>query len=120
MAIEMAPPAVAGLAYFALSGGALDPFSYGLAGFAVLMAVVQLRLIPVYAKLKFSPGFWAFTFSYAAAASDALEWIARKKLAGATAFSIAIVVLITTFIVVIAIRTVLLASRGQLLVRSPL
>ena len=62
-AIELAPPVVAGVAYFAMTGDAANFISYALAGYAVLMALVQLRLLPVYARLRFTPGFWAFTFS---------------------------------------------------------
>jgi tellurite resistance protein TehA-like permease len=38
---------------------------------AVLMVIVQARFIPVYARLSFTPGFWSFTFAYAAVAADA-------------------------------------------------
>jgi tellurite resistance protein len=75
LAIELAPPAVAGLAWFALNGGSIDLAARVLGGYAVLMALVQLRFLPVYRRLHFSPGFWAFTFSFAAAAADALAWL---------------------------------------------
>jgi hypothetical protein len=68
-AIELAPPTVAGVAYFALTGGAMTPVAYALGGYPVLMALVQLRLLPVYARLSFSAGFRAFPYS--AAATDA-------------------------------------------------
>src|SRR5262249_33711055 len=57
LAIEVAPPVLAGLAYFALTGGAVGFVAYLLVGYAVLMALVQLRLIPRYASLRFSLGF---------------------------------------------------------------
>ena len=75
LAIEIAPPVVAGNTYFFLTGGRVDLFAYILAGYAVLMTLVQVRLVPVYLKLAFTPGFWGFTFSYAAAAGFALRWI---------------------------------------------
>jgi tellurite resistance protein len=115
LAIELAPPAVAGLAWFALNGGTIDLPARVLGGYAVLMALVQLRFLPVYRRLHFSPGFWAFTFSYAAAAADALCWIRITALPGRTALSIAALVLITGLVGVIAIRTARLALRGQLL-----
>jgi tellurite resistance protein len=115
LAIEVAPPVVAGIAYFALTSGAANAIARALAGYTVLMALVQLRLIPVYAKLRFTPGFWAFTFSYAAAATYALLWIGREKPPGATVCSALIVVLITTFIAAIAARTVVAIVRGQFL-----
>jgi len=45
---------------------------YLLGGYAVLMVLAQLRLSPVYSRLFFTPGFWAFTFSCAAVVADAL------------------------------------------------
>jgi tellurite resistance protein len=119
LAIELAPPAVAGLAWFALNGGTIDLPARVLGGYAVLMALVQLRFLPVYRRLHFSPGFWAFTFSYAAAAADALCWIRITALPGRTALSIAALVLITGLVGVIAIRTARLALRGQLLPAAP-
>lgn len=46
LAIELAPPVVAGSAWFAIDGGRADPVALLLAGFAILMALVQLRLVP--------------------------------------------------------------------------
>jgi tellurite resistance protein len=56
LAIEVAPPAVAGIAYGALSGGGANTFFYARAGYTVLMVLVQLRFIPVYARRRFIPG----------------------------------------------------------------
>jgi tellurite resistance protein len=115
LAIELAQPAVAGLAWFALNGGTIDLGARVLGGYAVLMALVQLRLLPLYRRLRFSPGFWAFTFSYAAAASDAITWLRVSAAPGRTGLAIAVLALITGLIGIIAIRTIRLAQRGQLL-----
>jgi tellurite resistance protein len=119
LAIELAPPAVAGAAYFALTGGAVNVIAAALGGYAVLMAVVQLRLAPLYARLRFAPGFWSFTFSYAAAATDALLWITATRPAGARAYAAVTITLITALITAIAARTVIAAARGQLLPPPP-
>lgn len=119
LAIELAPPAVAGLAYFALGGGAGSPVACLLGGYTVLMALVQLRLLPLYRTLSFSAGFWAFTFSYAAAATDGLDWLSLKKPAGAGGYAVVIIAAITALIGVIAVRTLILLLRGQLLARPP-
>jgi tellurite resistance protein len=116
LAILLVVPVLAGLAYFALTGGATNLIAAALGGYAVLMALVQIRLLPVYAKLKFTPGFWAFTFPAAAAATDALGWITLKKPPGGTAYAVVVVALVTALIAAIATRTVIAATRGQLLV----
>ena len=117
MAIEAAPPAVAGLAFFALTGPTAGFVACALGGYAILMALVQIRLIPVYSRLSFSPGFWAFTFSYSAVATDALVWIGIKKPPLGTGAAIAVITLLTGFIAWIAARTVILAVRGRLFPR---
>lgn len=114
-AIELAPPAMAGVAYFALAGAGISPVAYAIGGYAVLMALAQVRLLPVYLTLRFSPGFWAFTFSYAIAVTYALEWITRTTPPGATGYAIAAISAITALIAAIAARTVIAAARGQFL-----
>ena len=113
MAIELGIPAVAGSAYFAVAGQTVNFVACALGGYAVLMALVQLRLIPIYYRLPFTPGAWSFTFAYAAAAADALGWLTIKKPPGTTGYAIAIIALLTVFIAWIAVRTVALAARGD-------
>jgi tellurite resistance protein len=62
----------------------------------------------VYARLKFSPGFWSFTFSYAAVATDALLWLKATRPPGATTYVIVVVALITVLIVAIAVRAIVI------------
>ncbi len=111
LAIELAPPVVAGNTYFFLSGGRVDLFAYILAGYAVLMALVQLRLAPVYLKLAFTPGFWGFTFSYAAAAGFALRWIGIAHPSASAFLGLAVLAAIT---LLIAVRTLLALGQGKL------
>jgi tellurite resistance protein len=108
MAIELGIPAVAGPAYFALAGRTVSFMACALGGYAILMALVQVRLIPVYRRLSFTPGFWSFAFAYAAAASDAFVWLAVKKPPAATGYAVAVIALLTAFVAWIAFRTVLL------------
>ena len=113
LAIELAPPAVVGVAYFAISDGSVNVVAYGLGGYALLMAVVQLRLAPLYRRQRFSVATWAFTFSYAIAAVFALEWITLSKVAGATGYAAAVLALITILIGGIAARTIVAIVRGH-------
>jgi len=119
IAIEAAPPAVAGMAYFAIAGGRVDFVARALGSYAILMALAQLRLIPLYARLPFSPGFWSFTFSYAAVATDALLWLHATRPPGSTACMIVVVTLITLLVVGIAIRSVVALRRGEFFPARP-
>jgi tellurite resistance protein len=118
LAIEAAPPAVAGIAYFAVTG-ATSFIAYALGGYAVFMALVQLRFIPLYVRLRFSPGLWAFTFSYAVVATDALLWIALTRPPAHAAYAVLVLVLITGLVAAIAARTVIAIWRGQLVSAPP-
>jgi tellurite resistance protein len=119
LAIEAAPPAVAGIAYFAVTGGATSFIAYALGGYAVFMALVQLRFIPLYVRLRFAPGSWAFTFSYAVVATDALLWVAIARPQARVAYAVLILVLITGLVAAIAARTILAIARGQFLPTGP-
>jgi tellurite resistance protein len=112
MAIELGIPAVAGSAYFAVAGRTVSFVACALGGYTVLMALVQVRLIPVYRRLSVTPGFWSFAFAYAAAAAYALVWLAITKPPGATAYAITVITLLTAFASWIAFRTVVLAIRA--------
>lgn len=114
-AIELAPSALAGVAWFAIASRGTNVIAYAIGGYLALMVLVQIRLVPVYRKLRFSPGFWAFTFSYAIAITCALEWIIRTNPPGATAYAIAAIAAITALIAAIAARTVIAVARGQFL-----
>jgi tellurite resistance protein len=118
LAIEMAPPVVAGFSWFAVTGGSTGLVSRFLAGYAILMALVQVRFIPLYARLKFSIGFWAFTFSYAATATDAMLWLRFARAPGARAWGTLVLILITLMITAIAVRTVVAIARGQFFPRT--
>ena len=91
-------------------------FGVGVVCGLLLSSTILNRL---YRRLSFGLGLWAFTFSYAAAATLALEWISITRPPGATAGTVLVLVLITAFIGTFAARTVLLALRGQLLPAAP-
>lgn len=115
LAIEVAPPAGVGAAYFALSDGAINAIAYALGGYAVLMAVMQLRLAPLYRRQRFSVATWAFTFSYAIVAVFALDWITLSKVAGGRGYAATVVALITILVGGIGVRTIVAIARGQFL-----
>jgi tellurite resistance protein len=115
LAIVAAPPAVAANAYAVLTGGRVDTVAYALAGYTVLMVLVQLRLLPVYRALPFAPSFWAFTFAYAAVAITALRWIHVEHPAGTTFLGYTVLGVITLFIGGIAVRSLVALQQGRFL-----
>ncbi len=117
LAIEVAPAAVATLAWFQLRGDVIDPVAAMLGGYGLLMVIAQLRLLPAYARLPFMTSTWAFTFSWAAVATAALHWVHDTRPTEYSAYDWLIVVAITGLIGGIAVRTVVAVVRGQLLPR---
>lgn len=115
LAIMAAPPAVAGGAYFALTGGKVDAVAYGLAGFTVLIVLAQLRLLPLYLKLPFAPTFWSFTFPSAAVAADALHWIALERPASPVVLVYVALAAISVLIGGIALRSLVALRQGAFL-----
>ncbi|NMO51096.1 transporter [Actinoplanes sp. TBRC 11911] len=111
LAIFVAPPAVGGSAWFALAGMHSDLVAMFLAGITTILALMQVALLPRYLRLSFSLGFWSFTFPYAAVARFAVEWLGLEKPAEWKIWAWAVVLAISAFIVVIAVRSVALIPR---------
>jgi tellurite resistance protein len=115
MAIEVAPAAVASVAYFFSYGTQITPFVTALAGYGSLMVVAQIPLLGRYARLRFSLATWAFTFSWAAVASTLLFWIDAEHVIGGRAFAYLVLAAISVLVAAIAARTVVALSQGRLL-----
>jgi tellurite resistance protein len=117
LAIEVAPAAVASLAWFAMHSARIDLAGATLAGYGLLMVIAQLRLLPMYLRLPFMPSTWAFTFSWAAVATVALVWLQDGRFTGYRIVQYLVLAAITLLIAGIGARTVLALGRGQLLPR---
>ena len=115
MAIEVAPAAVASLAYFFSHGAHITLFVTALAGYGLLMVVAQIPLLSRYVRLKFSLATWAFTFSWAAVASTLLFWIDADHVRGGRAFAYLVLAAISVLVGAIAARTAMAISQGRLL-----
>jgi tellurite resistance protein len=117
LAIEVAPAAVASLAWFQIHGDRIDIVAALLAGYGALMVIAQLRLIPAYRQLPFMPSTWAFTFSWAAVASTAFIWLQVTHGPGYRIWQYLDLAVITLLIAGILARTVIAIGRRQLLPR---
>lgn len=115
LAIGVAPPALAGLAYLALTRGKVDAVAFGLAGYTLLAAVVQVRLAGVYRHLHFNSGFWAYAFPYAAVATFALHWIAYAHPPGHRIWAWVVLLAITLFVGALAAKTTAALARHRFL-----
>jgi tellurite resistance protein len=115
LAIELAPPAVGGNAYFALHGSVPDPVLYAFAGYAVLMGLVQMSLLPRYLKVSFTPAFWAFTFTWTSVAAFGIRWVASQHPAGETVYAAVAAGAASALVAAIAARSLVAIAQGWFL-----
>ena len=113
LAVLLAPPVVAGGAWFAIAGPVGDPIQLAFAGFTAVALLTQFALIPVYRKTPFTLGFWSFTFPLAALGRYSITWLSLLHPAGWQAWSIVIGIVISAAIVAIAVASIRLFFRGR-------
>jgi tellurite resistance protein len=111
IAIQIAPPAIASIAYLALHGQQIDPFLLGLGGFCLLMVLAQVRLLPVYRRVPFFPSWWSFVFPWAAVTELAVRWLALEHPAGQRTYAALLTTAISAFVCAIAIASLVTIAR---------
>ncbi len=118
LGIQFAPPAVGAVTYVTATTGMPDAFASALVGYALLQALVVLRLFPWIRQQPFAPSYWAFTFGAASLAIAMIRMIARGS-HGAIALLAPYVFVIANLIVgSVFLATVHLAIRRKLFTRS--
>jgi tellurite resistance protein len=115
LAIEVAPAAVASLAWFQLQGDRVDAVAAFLAGYGLLMVIAQLRLLPMYLRLPFMPSTWSFTFSWAAVGTVALVWLEDGRVPGYRVYQDVVLAAVTLLVGGIAVRTAIALARRRFL-----
>src|SRR5258706_4535943 len=77
LGIQLAPPAVGGVAYLAVTAGAPGELAYAMLGYALLQALLLLRLLPWIRQQPFAASYWALTFGATALAAVPLDLMER-------------------------------------------
>ena len=113
LAIFLAPPAVAGGAWFAIDGHRSGAIPVTLAALTILMVLLELALIPVFRSLAFSLGFWSFTFPLAAAARLGVGWLAIDRPPGTEALTIALLAIVTAVVCAVGIQSLRLVAHDR-------
>ena len=115
LAIEIAPPALALVAWQGLEGAAPDAVSRALFGWAVFTMLVVARVAGRLRDVPFAPSYWAFTFPLTALAIAALRQgiAAPASIAGALALPLFVVA--NAVVAAVAWQTGVALSRGKLL-----
>lgn len=118
-AIELAPPAVGGLAWFAVRPGAPDGVAMVLFVGAAIAALLLLPQIPRMRGTPVGPAWWAFSFPLAAWASLALAWRARAPLSGPAAVALPLLAVASAVIAALAADTLVKLASRRLLAPPP-
>jgi len=115
LGIQLAPPAVGAIAYGAINGGAPDLTSHVMMGYAILQALVLLRLLPWILKQPFTASYWAFTFGVTALATAPLRMVAHGDTGAMATLAPYLFVGANVVVGLIAIGTLRLIMQGRLL-----
>jgi tellurite resistance protein len=104
MGLQFAAPAVGAVAYLSVGGGTPDIFAYTLIGYALLQALILIRLLPWLLQAGLTPAWWSFSFGAASLPLAAMKLVAHRDV-GAIA-TLAPYLFIAGNIVISAIATV--------------
>jgi tellurite resistance protein len=115
LGIQLAPPVVGAMAYLSLTQGPPDLFVQALFGYALLQALMLLRLLPWLREQPFGAGLWAFTFGVTAIAVVPMRMIERGGTGPEHLLAVPLFVFANLFVGLLVVATLRLALRGKLL-----
>jgi tellurite resistance protein len=119
LGIQLAPPSVGSLAYVSVGSGNSDLLSHALLGYALLQALLLIRLTPWFRAQPFAPSYWAFSFSAAALAGASARLAAHNDSEAITTLAPVLFVAANLLIGAFAVRTLTLWLQGKLLHAPP-
>ena len=115
LGIQLAPPAVGAVAALVVLGEAGRPLVAAMAGYALLQALVLLRLLPWIRRQPFVPGYWGFAFGATALATATLRLADTGADEGARLLAAVIFGAANIVIGAVTVGTLRLAWQGRLL-----
>jgi tellurite resistance protein len=118
LGIQLAPPAVAAVAYLNVGGGTPDLLAHALVGYAILQALILLRMWPWLRVAGANPAWWGFSFGSAALPTAAMKLVAHGDTGPAATLAPYLFVAGNLVIGALTLMTVGLAIRGRLLPKA--
>ena len=118
LGIQLAPPAVGGVAYLSVTTGAPGELAYAMLGYGVLQALLLLRLLPWIREQPFAPSYWALTFGATALAAVPLDMMERGSTGAIAAIAPYTFVTANIAVALIALATLRLMLEGRLLPKA--
>lgn len=114
LGVQLAPAPVGAVAYLSVTQGPPDIIVHAMVGYAVLQALILLRLYPWIRQEPFAPSYWAFTFGATALASAPLRLIDRGDTGLITVLAPVLFVAANIVVGLIAIGTIHLLVTGRM------
>jgi tellurite resistance protein len=115
LGIQLAPPAVAAVAYLNLGAGTPDIVAHALLGYAMLQGLILLRMGPWLSAAGVTPAWWGFSFGAAALPTAAIKLVAHGDSGLVATLAAPLFVVGNTVIVALMIMTLYLLIAGRLL-----
>lgn len=115
LGIQLAPPAVGAICYLAVGSGVPDLVAHAMIGYALLQAILLLRLWPWIAEQPFGAAYWAFTFGATALAGAAIKLAAHGDAGAMSVLAPILFVGANLLVIAIAVGTIGLLVRRRLL-----
>ncbi|WP_241911173.1 transporter [Streptomyces sp. DH-12] len=113
LAVFSAPPAVAGNAWRAIAGPGQDEVLPALLSTLAALLLPHLFLLPRYLRMRFTLGFWAFTFTLAASATYGVRMLSLSPSTWHTSLSWTVVGTATALIGAVAARSLAFLPRPR-------
>lgn len=118
LGIQLAPPTVGALAYLTVNGGQSDTLVQAMTGYALLQALILVRLVPWLRQPSFTASYWSFSFGAAALASVTIR-LASTGASVERSIAPYVFILVNLLIGWLAVSTVSALARGRRISGEP-
>jgi tellurite resistance protein len=113
--IQLAPPAVGCAAYLSVTSGPPDLLSHAMLGYAILQALLLIRLLPWIRQPSFAASYWGVTFGVTAAATASIRMVERSDMGAISTLAPALFAVANVVLIAVSRGTIILIWRGTLL-----
>jgi tellurite resistance protein len=115
LGIQLAPPAVGVSAYLSVGPGVVDVFANAMIGYAILQALLLLRLTRWIGEQPFTPAYWAFTFGATSLAGAVLKLSDKPHGEAMAVLAWPFFIAANILLILVALGTLRLLVQGKLL-----
>jgi tellurite resistance protein len=115
LGVQVAPPAVAAVAYLNVGTGGPDILAHALIGYSMLQALILVRLFPWLREAGLTPAWWSFSFGAAALPTAAMKLVAQGDTGATEALAPYLFAAGNLVIAAIVTVTMILIWKGRLL-----